>query len=71
MHVATQAILKRNWTIAFCDLHTLASKIAASNDHILKVHIHIDKKTFCQKNVPYNFLYNLVPRDIYHILDYI
>ena len=44
--------------------HTLACKIAAFNGHILKVHIHIDKKTFSQKKFTYIFLHNLVPRDI-------
>ena len=38
------------------------------NGYILEVHIPIDKKTFYQKNFTFNFLYNLVPRNIYHIL---
>ena len=36
----------------------------------IHIHIHIDKKNFCQKKIPYNFVHNPVPRDIHHILDY-
>ena len=50
---------------------SLACIIAASNGQILKVHIHNDKKSFCQKKFTYNFLCNFVSRNIYHILDYI
>ena len=51
--------------------HTLACIITASNGHILKVYIHIDKKPFAKNKLPTALCTTLFP-EIFtsNILDY-